>query len=33
MLVSISVSNEPKVHWLKQWNQFAILREAQKIPM
>jgi hypothetical protein len=33
MLVSAFVSNEPKVCWLKQRNQFAILREAQKIPM
>jgi hypothetical protein len=33
MLVSAFVSNEPKVHWLKQWNQFAVLYVVQKDPM
>ncbi len=33
MLVFAFVSNEPKVHWLKQWNQFAVLYVAQKDPM
>ncbi len=33
MLVFAFVSNEPKVHRLKQWNQFVVLRDAQKLPM
>jgi len=27
-----SISKEHKVDWLKQWNEFGVLREAKKIP-
>jgi hypothetical protein len=32
MLVYYSVSKEHKVSWLKQWNEFRVMKEAKKFP-
>jgi hypothetical protein len=32
MFVSLNVSSEQKVNWLKQWNQSFVLCELQKFP-
>jgi hypothetical protein len=32
MLMYFSMSEEKKVSWLRQWNEFGILREAKNFP-
>jgi hypothetical protein len=32
MFVDSSVNKEQKVAWLRQWNEFGVLREAKKFP-
>jgi hypothetical protein len=32
MLASSIVSNEQKVSWLMNWNEFSVLKEAKKFP-